>query len=269
MKRSPHLRLLRGSVQFKSMSRVQIAALLKDDVGHYFLLAAAQLNRTSLKKAERDEDAQILPASQRRAFAVQKRLPTTAAFAEIAHSAVTLRSADLGRTSRGGIEGLFRERLLAEGIPLLMSPPIRRVPSLLVSRRKPDGVYPDPATGAAPVLYLEIKNVRRVSDDIQKRLYEVAEAALEMKLLYGSIKLEGFDLSSTKEVVERPAHYREQLRQRVVSALPVVVVLMLCPRSEAERYREGAQAFVDRLFFQEEIEECLAFITGVIRTHPR
>ncbi|MBI5544349.1 MAG: hypothetical protein HY901_10695 [Deltaproteobacteria bacterium] len=35
---------------------------------------------------------------------------------------------------------------------------------------------------------------------------------------------------------------------------------MLCSKLEAEKYREGAEAFVDRVFFQEEIEECLAFL---------
>lgn len=43
-----------------------------------------------------------------------------------------------------------------------------------------------------------------------------------------------------------------------------MIVLMLCSRVEAERYREGAEAFIDRLFFQEEIEECLAFLRKAV-----
>jgi hypothetical protein len=39
-----------------------------------------------------------------------------------------------------------------------------------------------------------------------------------------------------------------------------VVALLLCPRAEAERYRAGAETFIDRVFFQEELEECLAFL---------
>jgi len=44
-------------------------------------------------------------------------------------------------------------------------------------------------------------------------------------------------------------------------------VLLLCARREAERYREGAEAFVDRVFFQEEIDACLEFIKDVIAAH--
>ena len=43
----------------------------------------------------------------------------------------------------------------------------------------------------------------------------------------------------------------------------MVVALFLCPRAEAERYRAGAEAFIDRLFFQEEIDECLAYLREV------
>lgn len=41
------------------------------------------------------------------------------------------------------------------------------------------------------------------------------------------------------------------------------MALFLCPRAEAEKYRAGAEAFIDRLFFQEEIEECLAYLREV------
>jgi hypothetical protein len=39
---------------------------------------------------------------------------------------------------------------------------------------------------------------------------------------------------------------------------------MLCPRVDAEKYREGAEAFVDRVFFQEEIDECLRFLKAAV-----
>ncbi len=171
-----------------------------------------------------------------------------------------LRRADLERVSKGAIEPLFRERLAAEKIPVLMSPPIRSVPGILIGRRKPDGVYPDPESGEAPRIYFEIKNVRRVADDIQKRLYEIAEASLEMKLLYGSLRLEGFNLKSVRAVNETAEDLRAALRAKIVASRPAVVALLLCPRAEAQRYRDGAEAFVDRIFFQEEIEECLAFL---------
>lgn len=254
----------RADVHLGRLKRQEIAGLLRNEAAYYFLLAAAGLNRTSLKKATSDEAAQIVPKPLRRAFAVEKRLPVRRSFADIANAAVVLRRGDLERRSKGEIEQLFRERLDAEGIPLLMSPPVRQVPGILIGKRKPDGVYPDPASGAAPEVFLEIKNVRRVADDIQKRLYEIAEASLEMKLLYGGIELRGLGIQSTSEVTEECSKLRARLREQIKRAKPVVVVLMLCSRTEAERYREGAEAFIDRLFFQEEIEECLRFLREAV-----
>jgi len=141
-----------------------------------------------------------------------------------------------------------------------MSPPVRQIPGLLIGKRKPDGVYPDPALGLPPAVYLEIKNVRRVADDIQKRLYEIAEASLEMKFLYGTLALRGLRTRDTKTVIDKCSTLRMKLRTQIRASRPAVVVLMLCSKVEAERYREGAEAFVDRVFFQEEIEECLGFL---------
>lgn len=266
LKRHPRIGAVvkRGEIHFSELTREDVAKLLKDEAAYYFLIAAAGLNRTTLKKALANEEAQIVAAPQRKAFVVKSRLPVRRSFAEVASSAIALRRADLDRKARGGIEQLFRERLTAERIPLLMSPPVRHVPGILIGRRKPDGVYPDPATHAAPILYLEIKNVRRVADDIQKRLYEVAEAALEMKFLYGDLRIEGLGLRTTRDVLENASAFRGRLRAQISTAMPVVVVLMLCSRFEAEKYREGAEAFVDRVFFQEEIDECLAFIKAVV-----
>jgi hypothetical protein len=44
--------------------------------------------------------------------------------------------------------------------------------------------------------------------------------------------------------------------------------LFLCPQAEAERYRRGAEALIDRIFFQEEIEECIDFIDQTIQAYP-
>lgn len=250
-------RLVRDEVSLQSLDLREVAVLLKEEAAYYFLIAAAELNRTTLKRATTAADAAIVASRLRRAHVVKQRLPVRQAFGEIANKAVALRSSDLARKSSGGIEALFRERLKEEGIPILMSPPVRRVQGVLVGARKPDGVYPDPATGLAPRVYLEVKNVRRVADDIQKRLYEIAEASLEMKLLYGRLDLKGLGLETTSEVVEAMGAIRDQLRAAITASPPIVVALLLCPRSEAERYRAGAEAFVDYVFFQEEVEECL------------
>jgi hypothetical protein len=126
-------------------------------------------------------------------------------------------------------------------------------------------VYPDPKTGRAPLLYLEVKNVRRPADDIQKRLYEIAEAAIEMKTLYGNLRLTGLGIKSLAEVDSGAARIRGEIRAQIVGCRPVVVALFLCSKADAERYREGAEAFIDRVFFQEEIQECIAFLRETIQ----
>lgn len=254
----------RGMVALGKLTLDAVVDLISDEPGYYFLIAAAGLNRTSLKKAVAEHEASIVEPSKRRAFAIRKRLPVAKPFSEIASGALALRRGDLDRRSKGGIEQLFRDRLKAEGIGLFMSPPVRQVPGILVGRRKPDGVFPDPATGLPPSVYLEIKNVNRVSDDIQKRLYEIAEASLEMKFVYGSLQLVGLGVHDTKDVIAAPGKYRSLLREKVTKTKPVTVALFLCSKMEAERYREGAEAFIDRLFFQEEIDECLAFLKASI-----
>lgn len=262
LRRHPDLKsvIKKGEVHFVELSLEQVRRLFDDATGYYFLMAAAKLTRTTLKKAAADERRRIVRKEDRRAHAVQEALPHRRAFEEVAAGAVAIRTADLRRMHSGGVEQLFRDRLIAEKIPIVMQPPIRAVPGILIGRRKPDGVYPDPATDAAPVVYLEIKNIRRVSDDIQKRLYEVAEASLEMKLIYGGLELRGLNVRSLREVGERAAEIRAAVREQIRKSRPYVVVLMLCSKVEAERYRDGAEAFVDRVFFEEEIEECLAFL---------
>lgn len=239
-----------------------------NEAAKYFLFAAAGLNRTTLKKAAREPETSIVDKKLRQAYAIKRRLPVKDAFDDVVARAETVRRGDLGRKARGGIEALFRERLAAEGIPVLMSPPIRAVPGILVSKRKPDGVWPDPSADQPPMVYLEIKNLRRVADDIQKRLYEIAEASLEMKFLYGNLDLRGLALPSTEQVLESADEIRKQLRARIVGVRPAVVALVLCPKSEAEKYRPGAEAFIDRLFFQEEIDECLEFLRQMTSTSP-
>lgn len=245
-----------------------VARFLKDETcGYYFMLAATELNRTSLRKAATEDEAQLVPVRQRKAYAVRSRLPVSAEFDTIASSATALRQGDLQRKARGQTEQLFRDRLAAEGVPIFMSPPRREVPGVVIGRRKPDGVWPDPKTGEPPVIYLEVKRIQRVADDIQKRLYELAEASLEMKLLYGNVEFRGLGLADTLTFDQ--ADVAQRLSSNIAGTLPVVVGLFLCPRPQAERYRIGAQALIDRVFFQEEIDDCIAFIKQVIEAHPR
>ncbi len=255
-------------VHLAKLELAEVDELLRDEVGYYFLIAAAGLNRTSLKNAAAEADALIMAPKQRRAFVVKQRLPVRASFQATAETSLVQREVDLRRKRRGDVEQLLRERLKEEGIPVLMSPPTRRVPGLLVGQRKPDGVYPDPESGRPPKLYLEVKSVHRVSDDIQKRLYEIAEASLEMKAIYGRLKVEGLAVESTLEV-EGNAELRLRLRDQVTAAEPVVVALLICPKAEAERYRAGAETFIDRVFFQEEVEDCLAFLKKTILRFDR
>jgi len=240
----------------------QVYELARKEAGYYFLIAAGGLDRTAIKREMKSSEARLVTASRRRAHVIRVRLPVQASFSSVADTAIALRNRDLQRKRAGTTEALFRERLAAEGIPILMSPPIRSVPGILISRRKPDGVYPDPSTGMAPRLYIEVKRVRRVADDIQKRLYEIAEASLEMKALYGTIALRGLGLASTRGVAENAA-IRTQFREQIRATGPVVVALLLCSRAEAERYRAGGEAFIDRIFFEEEIEECISFLRDV------
>lgn len=245
------------------ISTTDVAELLKNRVVYYFLIAAANLNRTSLKRAVQEPEAQIVSPRQRQAHVIRRRLPVRMSFDATVAKAVALRAGDFARRSRGEIEQLFRDRLAAGQIPLLMSPPIRSVPGLLIPRRKPDGVYPDPGSGQRPKVYLEIKNVQRVADDIQKRLYEIAEASIEMKAIYGRLRLHGLNLRSTLGV-EANSALRAKIRAQITTSEPTVVALFLCARGAAERYRAGAETFVDKVFFQEEIEECLLFLKAAI-----
>jgi len=107
---------------------------------------------------------------------------------------------------------------------------------LLVDRRKPGGVWPDPDTGLAPELYLEVKKINRVRDDVLKRLYEIAEASLEVKFLYGRLDLTGLDLQELL-TPELRATARDALRGQITAARPVVVALLLCAFDELELLR--------------------------------
>lgn len=249
----------KGRVSLSKLTLEEVAALMSMEAGYHLLTVAADLTRTTLKKALETPDALLAEPRLRQAFVVQSRLPVGASFDELARSAIGHRARDLRRRSRARVEEFFRDRLIAESVPIVMAPPIPRVPGLLIDYRKPDGVYPDPTTGLPPRLYLEIKNINRVSDDIQKRLYEIAETSIEMKMLYGDLELRGFDHKTTMNVAGNPA-LRDALRQQITRSLPIVVAFFICPREQAERYRPGAEAFIDRLFFQEEVEECIAFL---------
>ena len=49
-----------------------------------------------------------------------------------------------------------------------------------------------------------------------------------------------------------------------VKLIALVVALFICPKAEAEKYREGAETFIDAVFFQEEIRECLDYLQSTI-----
>lgn len=110
-----------------------------------------------------------------------------------------------------------------------------------------------------------MKKVNRVRDDIQKRLYEIAEVSLEVKFLYGSLALKGLGLVGLLED-DRREEARAALRTQILASAPVVVALVICRVEELEtarRYRAGVEAFIDRIFFADEIEECLAFLATI------
>ncbi len=251
-----------NTLRLSQLSLEEIDDIIRADEGYYFLIAAASLNRTSLRAATKTPEAKIVQPKLRKAFAIKESLPVKATFSATIQKSVALRAADLKRKRRGAVEALLRDRLEAEGIPIYMSPPVRKVPALLISQRKPDGVFPDPATERAPLVYLEIKNVRRVADDIQKRLYEIAEASIEMKALYGDLHLHGLNVQTTRDVAGN-SELQAKIRSQIIKAHPVVVAFLICPKAEAERYRRGAQAFIDRVFFQEEVEECIEYLRKV------
>jgi hypothetical protein len=56
------------------------------------------------------------------------------------------------------------------------------------------------------------------------------------------------------------------LRKQILVASPVVVALLITEFDHVEyvrRYRAGIEAFVDRAFFADEIDECLAYLSHV------
>jgi hypothetical protein len=252
-----------GRIEFASLALEEIAAMLADEVASLVLFAAADLNRTALRAGMEEPDAQIVPRPLRRAFVVQSKLPQAADFSTVVELAMQRRAGTLGRNANAAIESLFRDRLEFEGLPIRMRGAFTS--GILIDRRKPDGVFPDPASGRAPELYLEIKKVNRVRDDIQKRLYEIAEVSLEVKFLYGALQLTGLNLSTLLHDDDREAA-RAGLRGQIIAAQPAVVALLICRAEELElarRYRPRAEAFIDRLFFADEIEECLAFLAEI------
>lgn len=249
-----------GEARLGDLNLEQVAELLADDHGAELLMAAAALNRTELRAGITSTDALLVAPPLRRAYVVRSKLPSSANFETLVELALQKRRATLGRSENAATETLFRERLEFEGIPLRMRSAYTR--GLLVDRRKPDGVYPDPDTGAAPELYLEIKKINRVADDIQKRLYEIAEVSLELKFVYGQLQLTGLNLTSLLGPDQR-TEALTALREQIVDVRPIVVALLLCPLEQVERvrtYRDRAEAFVDKLFLADEIEECIAFL---------
>lgn len=252
-----------GRIDFSSLALQEIAELLGQQTAALLLMAAADLNRTALRSGTEQPDAQIVASPLRRAFVVKSKLPAVADLSTLVELALQRRAATLGRNANAATETLFKERVEFEGLPIRMGG--AWTSGILIDRRKPDGVYPDPATGLAPELYLEIKKVNRVRDDIQKRLYEIAEVSLEVKFLYGNLQLQGLDHPTLLDDDARDIA-RTTMRQQILTATPAVVALLICRTEELEiarRYRPGAEAFIDRVFFADEIDECLAYLASI------
>lgn len=253
-----------GRMRLSDLSVTHVATLLADSTAALFLLAAADLNRTALRSGIQSPDAQLVPAPHRRAFVVRSQLPRDADFATVVELALQRRAGTVGRSANAATETLFRERLAFEGLPIRMRG--AWTSGLLIDRRKPDGVYPDPDTGEAPRLYLEIKKVNRVRDDIQKRLYEIAQVSLEMKFLYGDLSIQGLELGRLLHEDDR-VDARRSLRAQTHAAAPAVVALLICRAEELEiarRYRPRIEAFIDRLFFADEIDACLEYLSELV-----
>lgn len=256
-------------IDLKALSLDAIATIAKNrstTAGYYFLLGATTLNRTTIKTQRKSASEAGVPKQHLLAH-VLKASFIPMKFSSVVERAVSDRSRTLTRASSGRFEELFRDLLNSEGVGVVMSTKgnVVTVPGLLVKRRKPDGAYPDPRTGAAPQIYLEVKNVKRVSDDIQKRLYEIAQVSLEMKSLYGSLDLKGMN-ATPSDVMRDTSTYRAQMRQAITATLPVVVGLLMCSKKEAEPYREGIEAFVDRIFFApDETLACIEFLKETIK----
>ena len=233
--------------------------------GYYFLLAATPYSRQTIKDLLKTLSKEAVPSKQRRAHVLTQGL-NSSNFTAVAGKAVADRSRTLSRAKSGSFENLFRDYLHEEGVDITMSGEgnVVSVPGLLIRQRKPDGAYPNPRSGQAPLIYLEVKNVKRVSDDIQKRLYEIAQASLEMKTLYGNLELRGMG-ATLSEASSQTSAYRARMREAITASTPVVVGLLLCSKTQAEPYREGIEAFVDRVFFaREETGECLEFLKATI-----
>lgn len=253
----------RRRVTFARLELHEIAGLLGDRAASLLLMAAADLNRTALRTGIEQPDAQLVAPPLRRAYVVQSKLPTIADLDTLIQLALQRRGGTVGRSANAATETLFKDRLAFEGLPIRMGG--AWTSGILIDRRKPDGVYPDPATGLGPELYLEVKKVNRVRDDIQKRLYEIAEASLEIKFLYGNLRLSGLERGDLLTDDTRN-EARAILRRSITSSRPAVVALLICRTEEltiARRYRPAAEAFIDRLFFADEIDECLAFLATI------
>lgn len=252
-----------GELEFAALSLEQIATLLAEPSAAVLLMAAADLNRTALRTGLDDPDAQLVAPQLRRAFVVKTKLPPKAGFSTVVSLAVQRRGATLSRSANAATETLFHERLEFEGIPIRMKG--GWTSGTLIERRKPDGVYPDPDSGMAPELYLEVKKINRVRDDIQKRLYEIAQVSLEVKLIYGDLEISGLNLAELLQDSERPAA-RKAFRDQITTSKPVVAALLICRTEEleiAKRYRPGAEAFIDRVFFPDEIDECIGYLAAI------
>lgn len=253
-----------GQLHLRDLRLEQVAELLRTDAGAQLLMAAASMSRTDVKHGIAAVEAQLVAPPLRRAFVVHAKLPAAISLDTAVDLAMARRRGTVVRNENAATEQLFRDRLAFEGVPLRMQGAWTQ--GLLVERRKPDGVFPDPDTGDAPTVYLEVKKINRVADDIQKRLYEIAEVSFEVKFLYGDLRIDGLDLRQLLDADTR-ARAVGELRAQITRSRPKVVALLLCPHAQLDRaksYRARAEAFVDRVFYADEIDECIAFLAAAV-----
>jgi hypothetical protein len=125
------------AIRLGELTTEQVNELIRGrEAAYYFLIAAAGLDRTAIKREMASPEAKLVTSRLRRAHVVRDRLPISGSFRSFSETAIALRTRDLKRRKAGTTESLFRDRLEAEGVPILMSPPVRSVPGVLISRPK-------------------------------------------------------------------------------------------------------------------------------------
>jgi hypothetical protein len=90
-------------------------------------------------------------------------------------------------------------------------------------------------------------------------LEEVATLLLQDVARYFLLAAANLNRTQLKKAAQEPETAMVAKKLRQAHAVQKV---------EAERYRAGAEAFIDRLFFQEEIEECIEYLREAAKISP-